>query len=245
MHVPRSLAASIAVLACAAQAHADPPVVVGLDVRGGGERAELVVRGAFGVPRYAVRTRDGGSVVVLDVADARLPADGVHVRGSSALVTRTTASTTSRGVRIEIALARAAAYRARADAGRIVLSLEQIAAGAGGARSGGAASGASGGSNASRGSNAGRGSNASADAAASGPLAVERVQVERRDGRDRVIVELSRPAGFRVVPGTTGPARLEIEGAALGAGLPRAISGIRGVTRWSARCERARARGAR
>jgi type IV pilus assembly protein PilQ len=45
------------------------------------------------------------------------------------------------------------------------------------------------------------------------PPVLERFRVEERDGRDRVVIELSRPARFHVVPRRSGPATLEIRDA--------------------------------
>src|SRR5574337_905854 len=98
MRLRSGLAALIGVwvLSAAGVALADPPVV-GIEVHGEGERADVIVRGAFDVPTYAVRTRDGGNVVVIDVAGATLPDDGVATAGTTSLVASTQASTTSRG----------------------------------------------------------------------------------------------------------------------------------------------------
>jgi len=198
----------VSVLCTAGVAFADPPVV-GIEVRGEGERADVVVQGAFDVPTYAVRTRDGGNVVVIDVANATLPDEGLAASGTTSLVASTQASTTSRGVRIELRLARPAAYRATAEPGRIVVSLEALDATAPAPTP-----------------------TTSAPAAAAGPPSVRQVHVERRDGRERVVVELSAPAEFRVLPGATGPARLELPGASIAEGAPLAVDGLaNGVVR--------------
>src|SRR5438067_1083233 len=64
-----------------------------------------------------------------------------------------------------------------------------------------------------------------ADARAQGPLEIEQIVVERRNDRDRVVAELNRPASFRVLPGSEGPARLEIAGARVGAQAARHLEG--------------------
>ncbi len=185
-------------LGLAATAHAQSPerMAVGVALESGDGHAELVVRGDFEEPSYAVRARDGGLTVVLDVSGASLP-DGASVAGSSPLVARTTASTTARGVRIEVALARPAAYRARVERGRIIVSFEPLEAVA--------AEGES--------------------PAVSGPSTVRGVSIERRDGRERVIVQLDRPSDFRVVPTGHGRARLELPGASLSEDVPAQLSG--------------------
>lgn len=185
-------------------------VAVGVEVRGDAAAAELVIRGEFTEPSYAIRSRDGGSVVVVDIAGATLPAGAVDATGSAALVSRTTASTTSRGVRLEVGLSHPSAYRARVENGNIVVRFE---------------------------SNADAAQPASAEAAPAavaetGPASIRGIHLERRDGRERVVVELSRPAQFRFSPGQAG--RLEIPSARLDASAETRIAGdseslIRGV----------------
>jgi type IV pilus assembly protein PilQ len=61
-----------------------------------------------------------------------------------------------------------------------------------------------------------------------GALEVRDLIVERRNDRDRVVVELSGPAAFRVLPGNQGPARLEISGARLRPEMKRRFEGEAG-----------------
>ncbi len=72
------------------------------------------------------------------------------------------------------------------------------------------------------------------------PLVLERVRVDMRDGRERVILELSGAARFRVLPRADGPARLEIRDAALAADVARELR-REGVVR-AVRVEPARGR---
>ncbi|MBK8169470.1 MAG: type IV pilus secretin PilQ [Sandaracinaceae bacterium] len=183
-------------------AQTNEAVPVGIEVRGGEDQAELVIRGHFAEPSYAVRAREEGRVVVVDVGGASLPDGGVTTTGTSPLVMRTVASTTARGVRIEVSLRRAAAYRARVEAGNIVVRFESMS------------------------DEAREAEPAVASAASeSAPAAVRSIHIERRDGRERVVVELSRASEFRLVPGTVGPARLELPGAVLADGVARSLDG--------------------
>lgn len=197
--------------------------VEALAVRGGADAADVVIRGAFEVPTYAVRSREGGRVVIVDVSGATIPEGGAALEGDAALVTRTTTSTSAHGVRVELEARVPVAYRVRASAGRIQLRLEVLPAGAedavpvaaGAAERGGAVT------------------DAAADDA-SGPVAVRGVTIERRDGRERVVIALSRGAEFRILPGSSGPARLEVPGATVAprAGRELHVSGegvVRGV----------------
>ena len=190
------LIAVVSILCVAGVAHASPPQIRGVNVRGAGERAEIAIDGVFEIPSYAVRARDGGRTVVVDVEGAVLPEDGVSTSGSTSVVSGIAASTTARGVRIEVRLARPAAYRASAEPGRIVVSLEPM--GAGGSR---------------------------AESPSSGAPSIDNVHIERRDGRERVVVELSGDARFRVVPSRGGPARLEIRDARIASRVPRQLRG--------------------
>jgi type IV pilus assembly protein PilQ len=192
-----------------AAARAPGARVDGMTLRGDENRAEITLRGSFGTPSYAVRSRDEGRVVVVEVEGASMPEGGLALRGESALVTRSTTSEGAHGVRLELATRHPVAYHASVVGGRLVVRLDRISEGGDVPVAGPAL--------------------ASADRQdASAPLAVRGVTVERRDGRERVIVQLSRAAEFRVLPGTTGPARLEITGAAIAADAVREVSVSRG-----------------
>src|SRR5262245_30401729 len=92
--------------------------VATLNVEGQRDRAEVVIDGTFQVPKYSIDTLADGKQVVIHVEDASLAPGGLSVKGSSALIVRSTASTDARGVRINIALTRKAAYRARSENGK-------------------------------------------------------------------------------------------------------------------------------
>lgn len=179
-------------------AQTNEAVPVAIEVRGGESDAALVIRGHFAEPSYAVRAREEGRVVVVDVAGASLPDGGVTTEGTSPLVARTVTSTTARGVRIEVSLRRAVAYRARVENGNIIVRFEPMSDDA---------------------------AEAAPTVADNSPVTVRGMHIERRDGRERVVVELSRSSEFRLVPGTVGPARLELPGAVLDDHAPRSLEG--------------------
>jgi type IV pilus assembly protein PilQ len=189
-----------------AAADASRGVLSHIEVRGSGARAEVRLDGNLKVPTYAVRTKNGGSVIVLEVAGVALKNDGVKLE-STDLVTAATAVSSPSGVRIELALRTPASYRARVVDGDIVLTLEDLGASA----PAGTAASAKG------------PAQTSLDESLERAAELTRIGLERRDGRERVIVELSRPAEFRVVPGSSGPARLEIKRANLGAAGRRPV----------------------
>jgi len=203
----KGLLAVAVVLAFAAGAEAQSPerTAVGVALEGSDGRAELVVRGDFGTPTYAVSARDGGLTVILDVTGATLPA-GAVATGSSPMITRTTATTTARGVRVELTLAQPAAYRARAESGRIVVSFETLDL-------------------APSSTDAAELDASAAPSSATGPTTVRGVSIERRDGRERVIIQLNRPAEFRVLPTALGRARLELPGVLLDDSVPGRVDG--------------------
>jgi type IV pilus assembly protein PilQ len=178
-----------------AAAHAEQPSseVSKLLIQGGKERAEVVIDGTFEVPVYDVDPRDDGKRIVLEVTGAQLKAGGVSVEGSAALIVRSTAATTAKGVRVEIALTRAIPYVVRTERGRIRLIFD---------------------------------SRTEEEAApAVGPTEVEHVLIERRNGRDRVVAQLSKAGDFRVLPAANGMSRLEIRGARISAESARHLEG--------------------
>ena len=171
--------------------------VEGLSVRGNEERAEITIRGSFGVPSYAVRSREEGHVVIIEVEGASMPESGISLTGDASLVARSMTSEDAHGVRLELATRHAVSYQARVEGGRLIVSLDRVVEGAA--------------------------AQPTAEAT-TGPLSVRGVAVERRDGRERVVVTLSRGAEFRVLPGALGPARLEIRGATVDATAQRDLS---------------------
>lgn len=160
-----------------------------IEVRGRGAQAEIVLGGELDDPKYAVRTRDGGKLLVIDVARADLTdRDGVSLE-STELVGSATARETANGVRVEVVLHAEASYRARATDSGIIVSLERMVAEAALPASNGAAK--------------------------PGSAEVREVTLERRDARERVVIELSEPTAFRLLPGSVGPLRMELKGASL------------------------------
>jgi type IV pilus assembly protein PilQ len=182
----------------ASRADGGGPVVAKLRIKGEAQRAEVTVDGSFAVPVYSIRAQKDGKEVILDLEGAVLGPEGVQVEGTAALIVRSTASTTSKGVHLVLGLTRAATYRTRSEAGRIHVMFDAR----GGAEDEGEAASAS-------------------DA----PLEVRHVIIERRNGRDRVVAELNRPGSFRILPGSQGPSRLEITGARLGPNAARHLEG--------------------
>jgi type IV pilus assembly protein PilQ len=178
-------------------ASADPPTISGVSIRGDGDHASVVVRGVFDVPVYSVRARDGGRTIVLDVEEATLPPGGLITEGETGVVVGATASTTSLGVRIELSLSRSLRYHARAGRGRITLTL---------------------------GGDRGSDSQRANDGGAPGAM-IRDVHLERRDGQDRLVVELDRPAAFRVRTGDVDTSVLEIRGARLSPNARRQVRG--------------------
>ncbi len=170
-------------------------LVSGMRVSGGAERAQVTLTGSFDVPQYRVHGRDDGRTVTLEVEGARIPDDGLDVDGQASLVSTTASSATAHGVRLSLRLAAEVTHVVRAAPGRIVIELTRLSATEGAER-----------------------------AAAEGPIEVRGVHVERRDGRDRVVVELSRATEFRIHPGSSGPARLTIRGASLSRAVEREIA---------------------
>ena len=189
---------------------AEPPkaTVATLHISGQRDRAELTVDGSFQVPSYSIDTLDDGKQVVIHVQNAVLAERGVEVDGSAALIVRSDASSTAKGVRVVVQLTRRAAYRARADKGQIHLLFDAL--------------------------DNDRAPSPRGAALPAREASVRYVGIERRNGRERVVVELDRAAEFRVLPGSSGPARLEIEQAQISSDVPSEVKGdgtgvVRGV----------------
>jgi hypothetical protein len=197
MRLSCGLMASLLALAVATPVWAESKSVVAqLRVTGEKDRAEVVVNGSFAIPVYSVHTLNDGKQVIVEVEGASLDSKGVQVEGTAALIVRTTASTTAKGARIVLDLTRAVPFEASGDRGRI-----RVQFGAKPAQK-----------------------RAAAPAPAAAPE-IRHVIIERRNGRDRLIAELSSPASFRVLPNREGAARLEITGASIAADAVRHLEG--------------------
>jgi len=177
-------------------------------IKGQAQQVTIEIRGRFAMPAYAIRSRDGGKVIVLDVEQAKLPNAGLQILGKTPLVDNATASTTASGVRIEIATRSTVAYRARAQAGVITVTLEA------------------------QGKSTPDVSKSLPDkvvpmgtlGAAKLPT-IRDIHLEKRNGRERVIVELSGVAKFKVIPTEQGPAQMRIEAAGLAPAATRLVKG--------------------
>ena len=62
-----SVVLCLVAIASPAAAQTSDALVRGLEVSGSDQRARVVITGDFDVPRYAVRTRDDGRTIVLEV----------------------------------------------------------------------------------------------------------------------------------------------------------------------------------
>ncbi len=176
-------------------ASADPPRVERIRLDGDADTAEVRIEGAFEMPDYSVRAREEGRVIVVDIHGASLPAQGLTQEGTSRLIASSVATTNALGVRVELTLARQASFRARAsrEGIRLTLSPEEAA------------------------------DEAEQRAGESTRPILESIHLERRDGRERLIIDLDRAAAFRILGGDDGTARLELRDAVLGAEAPRRV----------------------
>jgi len=186
-------------IATATVAHADPPRIDAVRIQGAGASAEVAILGEFDVPVYSVRSREEGRVLVLDVAQATLPSDGLRAAGETDLIEHTVASTTARGARLELRLAEAVTHRVRTVPGAIRLLLN----------SEGAASSAD-------------------EAQEQTTVSLSGVHIERRNRRDRVILEVSPDVEFRVIPSSDGPARIILRGTGVAESVPLELRGPSG-----------------
>jgi type IV pilus assembly protein PilQ len=193
--------AVVATFAWVDLAQAAGPKIDSVRINGARDEAQVSIEGAFVDPQYAVRAKDDGRRIIIDVDDAALPSGGVERSGSNALIARTVASNTARGARIELTLTGKATYHARATEHGITIKL----------RSNGASAKAK--PKKSKGSSATK---------------IEDVRLEHKDGRDRVVISLDGDAEFRVSTREGAPPRLEVLGARIGSSAKRRVEGPRG-----------------
>ena len=178
------------------------PRIDSVQINGERDGAQVSIEGAFSDPQYAVRAREGGRLIVIDVDHAALPAGGIQTAGTSSLVSRTVASNTARGARIELTLTGEETYHARASNGRITVKLSR--------------------------GNGGSDVKATPKRAASsrGPQ-VDGVRLEQKDGRDRIIISLQGDPEFRVSTRAGSPPRLEVLNAKIDPSAKRRIEAPR------------------
>jgi type IV pilus assembly protein PilQ len=193
--------AVVATFAWVNLAQAAGPKIDSVRINGARDGAQVSIDGAFDDPQYAVRARDDGRTIIIDVDGAVLPSGGVETSGSNSLVARTIASNTARGARIELTLTGKATYHARATENGITVKL----------RSGSASAKAK-----------------PKKAAASSVSKIEDVRLEHKDGRDRVVISVAGDAEFRVSTRAGSPPRLEVLGARIGSGAKRRVQAPRG-----------------
>ena len=183
-------------------AQAAGPKIESVRIDGARDEAQVSIDGAFDNRKYAVRTRDDGRLIIIDVEDATLPPGGIASTGSTSLVARTIASNTAQGARIELLLTGKATYRARSTGTGIRVKLER---------------------------GEGPGTSKSKRSNASTAPKVEGVRLEQKDGRDRVVVDLAGSPEFRVSTRAGAPPRLEVLGARIDSSAKRRIEAPRGA----------------
>lgn len=128
MRISRGLAAVLVATFCApSSGWAKGPEIQRVRVQGAQQYAEILIEGAFDAPKYSVRSKNNGKLIVIDVEGAALPETGIETIGRNALVSRTIGSTTAAGARIELGLTKGVTYRARADRDRIIIRLRRSA----------------------------------------------------------------------------------------------------------------------
>ena len=193
--------AVVATFAWVDMAQAAGPKIDSVRINGASEGAQVSIEGAFDDPQYAVRAKDDGRLIIIDVDGAKLPSSGVQTIGTNALVARSVASNTARGARIELTLTGKATYHARATASGITVRLE---------------------------SSQGTAKARPKPSAYSGATKISDLHLEQKDGRDRILITLSGDAEFRVSTRAGAPPRLEVLGARIASGTNRRVQAPRG-----------------
>jgi len=193
--------AVVATFAWVDLAQAAGPKIDSVRINGTRDGAQVSIEGAFDDPQYAVRAKDDGRLIIIDVDDAALPSGGIEKSGTNALVARTVASNTARGARIELTLTGKTTYHARATEHGITVTLRSERASA---------------------------KAKPKKSTRSTATKIEDVRLEQKDGRDRVVILLDGAAEFRVSTRAGAPPRLEVLGARIGPSAKRRVEGPRG-----------------
>jgi len=193
--------AVVATFAWVNLAQAAGPKIDSVRINGSRDGTQVSIEGAFDDPQYAVRSRDDGRLIIIEVDGAVLPSGGVKTSGTNSLVVRTVASNTARGARIELTLTGKATYHARTTEKGITVML----------RSGDASAQAK-----------------PKKAADSSVPKIEDVRLEHKEGRDRVVITVAGDAEFRVSTRAGAPPRLEVLGARIGSSAKRRVQAPRG-----------------
>jgi type IV pilus assembly protein PilQ len=183
-------------------AQAIGPKIDSVRINGERDEAQVSIDGAFGDPQYTVRTRNDGRLIVIDVENALLPANGIQTSGTNSLVSGTVASNTARGAHIELTLTGKATYHARASDTGITVKIR-------------------------RGSTPEH--VRSRKSSVSSSPRVENVHIEQKDGRDRIIISLSGNPEFRVSTRAGALPRLEVLGAGIGENVKRHVEAPHGA----------------
>jgi type IV pilus assembly protein PilQ len=115
--------AVVATFAWVNMAQATGSKIDSVRINGASDGVQISIEGEFDDPQYAIRARNDGRLIVIDVENAALPSGGIETSGTNSLVSRTVASNTARGARIELTLTGRATYHARATQNGIVVKL--------------------------------------------------------------------------------------------------------------------------
>ncbi len=182
-------------------AQAAGPKIDSVRINGARDGAQVSIEGAFDNPRYAVRAKENGRLIVIDVDNATLPPGGIEMSGSNSLVAHSVARNTAQGARIELTLTGKATYHARATENGITVKIRR-----------------------SNGSAKAKTKKSSASRAAT----IEDVRLEKKDGRDRIVITLAGDPEFRVSTRAGAPPRLEVLGARIGSSARRRIDAPHG-----------------
>jgi type IV pilus assembly protein PilQ len=173
-----------------------------------GEAAEISVA-CTATPHYTARVADKGKRLIIDLSDADIDGaaaaltDRVGVVGG--VMTQAFKNDAGSTTRIIISLVQTASYRLRAEGNSLKISLAPAATTAPADE---------------------RLTPKAAPAAAQAPEeapSIKDVRFSRKDGQDRVVIELSGPVQFTQGTGAAGRARLELRGVKLGKELERTL----------------------
>ncbi|MDW8247264.1 MAG: type IV pilus secretin PilQ [Sandaracinaceae bacterium] len=170
--------------------------VLGCRIDGSLDRAEVFIRGQFEASSCVVQIHNHGRQVTIDINGAKIQGSGLGIEGSAPLITRSVTAQHARGVRIELTTAFPVEHRVRVVSGGVMIELSRQA-------------------DSSFSTNHASPSSSEREV----DVRVERIWADRQGDRERLLIQLSRGASFRMLSG----GRIEIPEARLSDGISQKV----------------------
>ncbi|MGB0678434.1 MAG: secretin N-terminal domain-containing protein, partial [Polyangiales bacterium] len=164
-------------------------------------KVQLSLRGGFATPRYRVSLSDDRRQLRVDLPGMTLGKRGLRVQGKAGLVHKSRIRRLRRGLRLTLALRQPVTYRARGQAGHIALWLEAVPATA---------------------------LTAKTQQANRAGAQVRALRLQRREERERIVIEIDAHTDYQVEAGTGGQRILRLRHCRLPQKVARQAARLRG-----------------